>query len=152
VAHSAKRTASRFANEENQAGCLELPRWPVASFASYCLFTVANEPTSDAVRKNWKNGEKGKSENPGSLLVFFVFWRLLTTCWYFFCCCPRHRSGRRRRQNGFSLLYLRFNTGGQKFSLSEAYSNLELFQRVTNYGVLEGRIAYSRLQEPQGWQ
>lgn len=53
----------------------------------------------------------------------------------------------------FDLSYysLRFNTGGQAFSLSEAYSNLELFQRLTNYGVLEGRIAYSHLQEPSGW-
>jgi len=50
-----------------------------------------------------------------------------------------------------SYYYLRFNTGGQAFSLSEAYSNLELFQRLTNYGVVEGRIAYSRLQEPAGW-
>lgn len=50
-----------------------------------------------------------------------------------------------------SYYYLRFNTGGQAVSLSEAYSNLELFQRFTNYGVVEGRIAYSHLQEPAGW-
>jgi hypothetical protein len=53
-------------------------------------------------------------------------------------------------QVGLAYYALRFRTLGQQFSFSEGLGFIEAYQRVTNYGVLEGRAAVSRLQEPEG--
>ncbi len=51
---------------------------------------------------------------------------------------------------GTAYYALRFRTLGQQFSLSEALWYMDLHQRLTNYGFLEGRVAVSNLNEPQG--
>lgn len=51
---------------------------------------------------------------------------------------------------GTAYYALRFRTLGQQFSLSEALLYADLHQRLTNYGLLEARGAFSNLSEPQG--
>ncbi|MEW6657601.1 MAG: SdrD B-like domain-containing protein [Thermodesulfobacteriota bacterium] len=51
---------------------------------------------------------------------------------------------------GLAYYALRFRTLGQQFSLSEALWYADLHQRLTNYGLLEARGAFSDLGEPQG--
>jgi hypothetical protein len=51
---------------------------------------------------------------------------------------------------GTAYYALRFRTLGQQFSLSEALWYANLYQRLTNYGLLEGRGALSNLSEPSG--
>ncbi len=51
---------------------------------------------------------------------------------------------------GTAYYALRFRTLGQQFSLSEALWYADLHQRLTNYGLVEGRLAVSNLGEPQG--
>ena len=53
-------------------------------------------------------------------------------------------------QTGLAYYALRFRTLGQQFSLSEGLGYIEAYQRITNYGVVEGRAAISRLEEPGG--
>ena len=53
-------------------------------------------------------------------------------------------------QAGLAYYALRFRTLGQQFSLSEGLGYIEAYQRITNYGVVEGRAAISRLEEPGG--
>jgi hypothetical protein len=51
---------------------------------------------------------------------------------------------------GSSYYAVRFLTFGQQFSLSEFYGFMDFRQPLTNYGVLEGKLAYSYLREPPG--
>lgn len=51
---------------------------------------------------------------------------------------------------GTAYYSLRFRTLGQQFSLSEGLGYVDVYQRLTNYGLLEGRAAVSNLGEPQG--
>jgi hypothetical protein len=39
---------------------------------------------------------------------------------------------------------------GEQFSITESYGYLDVYQKIPNYGVLEGRLAYSNLHEPPG--
>lgn len=51
---------------------------------------------------------------------------------------------------GSSYYAVRFLTFGQQFSMSEFYGFMDFRQPLTNYGVLEGKLAYSYLREPPG--
>ncbi len=51
---------------------------------------------------------------------------------------------------GSSFYAVRFRTFGQQFNLKEYYGFADFRQTLTNYGVLEGKLAYSYLREPPG--
>ena len=51
---------------------------------------------------------------------------------------------------GTSFYSTQFRTFGQQFSLSEYYAYLDFQQKLVNYGILEGKLAYSYLREPPG--
>ncbi|OGP71050.1 MAG: hypothetical protein A2Z73_00275 [Deltaproteobacteria bacterium RBG_13_60_28] len=57
---------------------------------------------------------------------------------------------------GWSYYSLRLRTGGQNINFSETYGFVDFYQKVTNYGVLDGRLVYSHLEEPDlpsdGWR
>jgi hypothetical protein len=51
---------------------------------------------------------------------------------------------------GSSYYSTQFRTFGQQFSISEYYAYLDFQQKLTNYGILDGKLAYSYLREPPG--
>lgn len=74
-----------------------------------------------------------------SLLVILLAWGSLS---------PALALDEGGGRTGMSYYALKFKTAGQQFSLSEGLGFIEFYQRVTNYGVLEGRSAVSYLGEP----
>ena len=57
-------------------------------------------------------------------------------------------------QGGFEtgVIYdtIRFRTSGQQFSLSDLVGYADFHQNITNYGVLEGRVAWSDSEQSDG--
>ncbi|MBM4272940.1 MAG: hypothetical protein FJ134_00530 [Deltaproteobacteria bacterium] len=78
----------------------------------------------------------------------YLLWLALLTFW--FSSLPAWAIPEGGGRVGGSFYSLQFRTLGQQFSLSEAYGFLDLFQNIPNYGLVEGRVAFSKLQEPAG--